>query len=98
MDATYPRPLTSRLPALSTSWPPVISSYTVLPAPSASRDWSTYASSTDDPMVMVPPSGPSAPVIIRNNVVLPAPLGPMMPTMPARGSENDRASMSRRSP
>ena len=50
------------------------------------------------PTVIVPASGCSWPVSIRNRVVLPAPLGPMMPTMPAVGSENDRSSMSRRSP
>jgi hypothetical protein len=45
-----------------------------------------------------PESGFSAPVIILNSVVLPAPLGPMTPTMPALGSENDRSSMSSSSP
>ncbi len=34
----------------------------------------------------MPPSGFSCPVIIRNSVVLPAPLGPITPTMPPRGS------------
>ena len=38
------------------------------------------------------------PVSIRNSVVLPAPLGPMTPTMPARGRLKDRSSMSSRSP
>src|SRR6478735_3759705 len=37
-------------------------------------------------------------MIILNSVVLPAPLGPMMPTMPPRGSVNDRSSMRTRSP
>src|SRR5919108_734435 len=49
-------------------------------------------------MRSVPAAGCSCPVIIRNSVVLPAPLGPMTPTMPPGGSENDRSSMSRLSP
>ncbi len=36
--------------------------------------------------------------MVLNSVVLPTPLGPMMPTMPLRGRENDRLSMSTRSP
>ena len=32
--------------------------------------------------------------MVLNSVVLPTPLGPMTPTMPLRGSENDRPSMS----
>ena len=35
-------------------------------------------------------------MIIRNSVVLPTPLGPMTPTMPARGSLKDRSCMSTR--
>ena len=46
----------------------------------------------------MPESGCSSPTIIRKSVVLPAPLGPITPTMPAGGSENDRSSISRRSP
>jgi hypothetical protein len=49
-------------------------------------------------MVIVPESGFSWPVIIRNSVVLPAPLGPMTPTMPPGGSLNVRSSISSRSP
>ena len=45
-----------------------------------------------------PRPGVSRPAIIRNRVVLPAPLGPMTPTMPPGGRENDRSSISRRSP
>jgi hypothetical protein len=40
----------------------------------------------------------SWPVIMRNSVVLPAPFGPMMPTMPPGGSLKDRLSISSRSP
>ena len=50
------------------------------------------------PILIVPSSTDSWPVSILNSVVLPAPLGPMIPTIPARGSENERSSMSRRSP
>ena len=50
------------------------------------------------PIVTVPASAGSCPVSILNSVVLPAPFGPMMPTMPAWGSENDRSSISSRSP
>ncbi len=41
----------------------------------------------------MPESGFSWPVIMRNSVVLPAPLGPMMPTMPPGGSLKDRPSI-----
>jgi hypothetical protein len=34
----------------------------------------------------LPASGCSSPVSMRNSVVLPAPFGPMMPTMPPRGT------------
>jgi hypothetical protein len=65
---------------------------------SASRDWSTYASSTVSPSRSAPESGCSWPVIMRKSVVLPAPFGPITPTMPPRGSENDRSSNSSLSP
>ena len=39
-------------------------------------------------------SGSSAPVIMRNSVVLPAPFGPMTPTIPPGGSLNERSSIS----
>ncbi len=45
-----------------------------------------------------PASGFSRPDIMRNSVVLPAPFGPMMPTMPPAGRLKFRLSMSRRSP
>jgi hypothetical protein len=64
----------------------------------ALRDWSTYASFTVGPVRISPESGFSTPVSMRKSVVLPAPFGPMMPTMPPAGSLNDRLSMSRRSP
>ncbi len=43
-----------------------------------------------------PDVGCSSPVIMRNSVVLPAPLGPMMPTMPPAGNRNVRSSISTR--
>jgi hypothetical protein len=46
----------------------------------------------------LPAVGFSWPVIILNSVVLPAPLGPMTPTMPPGGSLNSRSSISSRSP
>ena len=52
-----------------------------MPRRRASRIWSTYASLTVSPIVIVPLSGFSAPTIMRSRVVLPAPLGPIMPTM-----------------
>ena len=45
-----------------------------------------------------PPSGFSWPVIMRNSVVLPAPFGPMTPTMPPGGSLKFRFSNSSLSP
>ena len=50
------------------------------------------------PTVMVQESGFSCPVIMRNSVVLPAPLGPMTPTMPPAGSLKVRSSIRRLSP
>ena len=47
---------------------------------------------------MVPVSGFSWPVIIRNSVVLPAPFGPMTPTMPPGGREKAMFSNSSRFP
>ena len=38
------------------------------------------------------------PTSVLNSVVLPTPFGPMMPTMPLRGSENDSPLISSRSP
>ena len=49
-------------------------------------------------MRSVPASGCSWPVIIRNSVVLPAPLGPITPTIPPGGSEKVRSSISSWSP
>ena len=46
----------------------------------------------------MPESGFSWPVIILNRVDLPAPFGPMMPTMPPAGSLKERFSISIRSP
>ena len=52
---------------------------------------------TVSPTLTAPASGCSSPTMVLNSVVLPTPFGPMMPTMPLRGSENDRLSMSTRS-
>ena len=80
------------------SCPPEISFQTVLFGSSDARDWSTYASCTVSPIRSSPESGFSSPAIIRKRVVLPAPFGPITPTMPAGGSENSRFSNSSRSP
>ena len=80
------------------SWPSQIASHTVLSFGSDSRVWSTYASCAVWPILIVPLSGFSLPVIMRNSVDLPAPFGPMMPTMAPGGILNDRLSISRRSP
>ncbi len=50
------------------------------------------------PRRSAPESGCSLPVSMRNSVVLPAPLGPIIPTMPPGGSLNDTSSISNRSP
>ena len=50
------------------------------------------------PIVIVPASGFSWPVSMRNSVVLPAPLGPITPTMPPGGSLKDRSSIRSWSP
>ena len=52
----------------------------------------------DELTFSLPLSGCSCPTIIRNRVVLPAPLAPMMPTMPAFGSEKVSSSMRSLSP
>jgi hypothetical protein len=49
---------------------------------------------TLSPILIVPESGFSWPVIILNSVVLPAPLAPMTPTMPPGGSLKVRSSIS----
>ena len=46
------------------------------------------------PTRTVPESGCSSPTIVLNSVVLPTPFGPITPTMPLRGSENDRSLIS----
>ena len=80
------------------SSPSEMSSHTVLSADSASRLWSTKAICTVLPMVTSPLSGFSMPAISLNSVDLPAPLGPMMPTMAPAGTLKLRLSISRRSP
>ena len=80
------------------SWPLQIASHAVLSLGSDSRVWSTTAICTVWPIVILPLSGFSRPVIMRNSVVLPAPLGPMTPTIAPGGILNDRSSISSRSP
>jgi len=53
---------------------------------------------TVSPIFSVPPSGFSCSVIMRNSVVLPAPLGPMTPTIPPRGKVKSRPSIRTFSP
>jgi hypothetical protein len=79
------------------SRPPEISVQALF-APLRVRFWSTYASCTVSPIFSSPSSAVSLPTIILNSVVLPAPLGPIMPTMPPRGSENDSPSKRSLSP
>ena len=81
------------------SWPPEISSQTVLSAVervAALVDVGELDASRRSRSV--PASGFSWPVIMRNRVVLPAPLGPMTPTMPPGGRLKVRSSMSSLSP
>lgn len=63
-----------------------------------SRLWSTYEILTVSPTLIEPESGVSSPWIILKRVVLPAPFGPMTPTMPLRGSVKLRSSMRTLSP
>ena len=49
-------------------------------------------------MRIAPSSGLSWPTIMRNSVVLPAPFGPITPTMPPGGSLKERSSISSLSP
>ena len=80
------------------SRPPETSSHTVLLLASSSRCWSTKAICTVLPIFTSPLSGFSLPAIILNSVDLPAPLGPMMPTMAPAGTLKLRLSISMRSP
>jgi hypothetical protein len=59
-----------------------------------SRLWSTKAICAVLPITTSPLSGCSMPWIMRNSVDLPAPLGPMMPTMAPAGTLKLRLSIS----
>ena len=79
------------------SWPSEIASHTFFLSGNL-RVWSTTDIFTVWPIVILPESGFSLPVIMRKSVDLPAPLGPMMPTIAPGGILNERLSISRRSP
>jgi hypothetical protein len=80
------------------SSPPETSSHTVLSAASESRLWSTKAIFTVGPIFTVARVGLLLAGIRRNSVDLPAPFGPMMPTMAPAGTLKLRSSISTRSP
>jgi hypothetical protein len=67
------------------SWPPEIACQTFSFSLNL-RVWSTTDIFTVWPIVILPESGFSLPVIMRKSVDLPAPLGPMMPTIAPAGS------------
>ena len=80
------------------SSPPDTSSQTVFSSDNASRCWSTNAILTVEPITTSPESGFSRPAISLNKVDLPAPFGPMMPTIAPAGMLKLRLSISTRSP
>ena len=80
------------------SRPPEMSSQTVFSLARSSRCWSTKAMRAVLPITTSPLSGFSLPAISLKSVDLPAPLGPMMPTMAPAGILKFRLSIKRRSP
>ncbi|MNG23276.1 hypothetical protein D3C84_1078610 [compost metagenome] len=86
------------MPILICSKPSETCCQTVLVPSRLSRLWSTLAICTVSPISMVPESGCSLPVSMRNRVDLPAPLPPITPTMAPFGMLRDRLSISTRSP
>ena len=94
----YARALTSRLPTLTYSVPPEMVSYTVFCGSILECTWSTYPTLTVSPTSKCPLSAVSIPIIIRKSVVFPAPLGPIIPTIPLGGNMKLRFSKSSFSP
>ena len=82
------------MPNSNSSFPSDITSQTVLASSKESRDWSTYPSFTVSPSFKLPLSGVSSPTSILNKVVLPAPFGPITPTIPPGGSRKSKSSTS----
>mmetsp|Transcript_561 Transcript_561/g.1716 ORF Transcript_561/g.1716 Transcript_561/m.1716 type:complete len:200 (-) Transcript_561:159-758(-) len=95
---TYARDSTEEVPSMISWSLSVISVNTVLSSERPSRPWDTQAILAVSPIVTVPASGCSRPMMSRRSVVLPAPLGPMTPTIPARGRVKVRPSKRMRSP
>ena len=94
----YARLAISNLPTVKISRPPEMSSHTVLSFAKSSRDCSTKAICTVWPILTSPLSGCCWPAIMRNRVDLPAPFGPMMPTIAPGGTLKLRLSINTRLP
>mmetsp|Transcript_20759 Transcript_20759/g.44490 ORF Transcript_20759/g.44490 Transcript_20759/m.44490 type:complete len:201 (-) Transcript_20759:168-770(-) len=96
---TYALLLTKLPPSSISSRPPETSSCTVFVGSSSSiLSCPTPIIDTVSPTWIVPASGSSFPMSILISVLLPAPFGPITPTIPALGKLNSKPSISRRSP